>query len=93
MFWQTDIVEVQRCFSCSESEVCILIKMPHVHGSNARNLSVYLSLSQTSKNAMSFLLSLVFSSAKSKKEGWNGFCLEVGVGGRERCPNNVYTCE
>jgi hypothetical protein len=43
--------------------------MPHVHGSNARNLSVYLSLSQTSKNAMSFLLSLVFSSAKSKKRG------------------------
>jgi hypothetical protein len=31
-----------------------------VDGNNARNLSVYLSLSQTSKNAMSFLLSLMF---------------------------------
>jgi hypothetical protein len=35
----------------------------HVHGSNARNLPVYLSLSKTSKNTMSY----VFSSTKSEK--------------------------
>jgi hypothetical protein len=33
----------------------------HVHGSNARNLSVYPFLFQANKNAMSFLLSLMFS--------------------------------
>jgi hypothetical protein len=32
-----------------------------VHGSSARTLSVYLSLAQTSKNAESFLLSVMLS--------------------------------
>jgi hypothetical protein len=39
-----------------------------VHGRNARNLSVQLSLSQTSKNTLSFLLSPVFSSTKSENK-------------------------
>jgi hypothetical protein len=39
-----------------------------VHGSNARNLSVKLSLSPASKNAMSFLLFHIFSSTKSEKK-------------------------
>jgi hypothetical protein len=51
-----------------------------VHGSNARNLSVKLSL--TSKNALSFLLLFILSSTKleikaeqflsGSKEGWWG---------------------
>jgi hypothetical protein len=52
----------------------------HVHGSNARNHFVQISLSQTSKYAISFLLSLyVFSSTKSENKrmeqvlpGWRG---------------------
>jgi hypothetical protein len=54
-----------------------------VHGSNARNLSVYLSISQTNKNSMPFLLLLnVFTSTKLEKRakqvlpgregGWRG---------------------
>jgi hypothetical protein len=39
-----------------------------VHGSNARNLSVYLSLSQTSKNAVFFIIAYVFSSIKLEKK-------------------------
>jgi hypothetical protein len=38
-----------------------------VHGSNTRTLSVQLSLSQTSKNAMYFLLSLKFSTKLANK--------------------------
>jgi hypothetical protein len=39
-----------------------------VHGSNARNLSVYLSLSQTGKKHFVFLITAyVFSSTKSEK--------------------------
>jgi hypothetical protein len=38
-----------------------------VHGSNARNLSVELSLSQTSKNAVFLIIAYVFSSTKSEK--------------------------
>jgi hypothetical protein len=75
-----------------------------VHGSNATNLSVKVSLSQASKNAMSSLLSLMFSLQKNWRRGWDGFCLEVkGVGRRGRQagdggvgrdnPNNVYTYE
>jgi hypothetical protein len=43
-------------------------QITHVNGSNATNLSVYLSLSQASKNDMSFLLSLVFSSTELKNK-------------------------
>jgi hypothetical protein len=39
----------------------------HVHGNNARNLSVWLSSSQPSKTAMSFLLSLMFSTKLEKR--------------------------
>jgi hypothetical protein len=56
----------------------------HVHGSNARNLSKYLSLSQASKNAMPFLLSLLFSLQQYWRKGQYRFCLEVrgwGTGG------------
>jgi hypothetical protein len=49
----------------------------HVHGNNARNLSVYPSLSQASKNAMSFLLYLVFSIHQNWRKGQNKFCLEA----------------
>jgi hypothetical protein len=67
----------------------------HVHGSNARNLSVQLSLSQTSKNTMFFLLSLVFSLQQNWRGGQNSFCLEVrgwdkGGAGRRDGPNNGY---
>jgi hypothetical protein len=53
--------------------------------SNARNLSVYLPLSQTSKKAMSFLLSLMFSLQQNQiRRGMNRFCMEaVGVVGKE----------
>jgi hypothetical protein len=75
----------------------------HVHGSNTVNLSVQLSLSLTSKNAISFLLSLMFSHQKNwKTRGQNSLGLEgeglgmVGAGqgawGRGG-PSNVYTYE
>jgi hypothetical protein len=50
----------------------------HVHRSNVKNLSVYLSLPQTSKNAMSFFLSLMLKTRRqnrlSRKQegGWEG---------------------
>jgi hypothetical protein len=53
----------------------------YVHGSNARNLSVELSLSQTSKNAMFFLLSFIFMfflQQNQRTRGQNSFCLEAG---------------
>jgi hypothetical protein len=40
-----------------------------MHGSNARNLSVKLFLSQASKNAMSFLLLLMFSLQQKLRTG------------------------
>jgi hypothetical protein len=54
----------------------------HGHGSNARNLSVQLSLSQTSKNNMSLLLSFKFSLQQNERRGQNMCCLEArrGVG-------------
>jgi hypothetical protein len=59
-----------------------------VHGSNARNLSVELSLSQASKNAMPFLLSLMFSLQQNWRRGQNRSFLEAsgvgGVGGGKR---------
>jgi hypothetical protein len=39
-----------------------------VQGNKARNLSVYLSLSQTSKNVMSLIISYLFSSTKSENK-------------------------
>jgi hypothetical protein len=72
-----------------------------VYGNNARNLSVYLSLSQASKNAMSFLLSHVFSLTKLKRteqvlpgseEVGGKEKRGLGAGGRDG-PNNVYTYE
>jgi hypothetical protein len=55
----------------------------HVHGSNVRNLSVELSLFQTSKNVMSFLLSHIFSLQQNwRTRVWNRFCPEV-VGQRK----------
>jgi hypothetical protein len=66
----------------------------HVHGSSARNLCVKLSLSQTSKNAMFFSLSLMFSLQQNRTTiGQNRFRVEqvLGRGGGfgRRCPNNV----
>jgi hypothetical protein len=59
-----------------------------MHGSNTRNLSVQLSLSQTSKNAMFFLLSLmVFFFYKIGEQE------ERGRRGRRGGTNNVYTCK
>jgi hypothetical protein len=49
-------------------------------------LGISLSLSQTSKNDMSFSLSLMFSLQQNWRRGKKGFCLEVrGVGGEGRC--------
>jgi hypothetical protein len=38
------------------------------HGNNTRNLAVYLALSQASKNAMSFLLSLMFPLQQNREQ-------------------------
>jgi hypothetical protein len=65
-----------------------------VHGSNARNLSVQLSLSQASKNVV--FLTLVFSLQQNWRRGQNRFCLEareVGVDRGRDGPNNVHTYE
>jgi hypothetical protein len=63
---------------------------------NGGNLSVQLSLSlsQTSKGAMSFLLSPMFSLQQNQEtRGWNMFCQEAGRGEWEGSTNNVYTCK
>jgi hypothetical protein len=45
------------------------------------------------KNAMFFLLSLMFSLQQNQRtRGQNRICRKWGGGNRE-CPNNVYTCE
>jgi hypothetical protein len=55
-----------------------------VHGSNTKNLPAYPSLSQARKNAMSFILSLMFSLQQNWRRGQNRFCLEAsGVGSGE----------
>jgi hypothetical protein len=66
-----------------------------VHGRNSRNLSVELSLSQTSKNAMSFLFTLKFSHHENQRRGQNRFCPERGqcCGEEEGGPNNIHTCK
>jgi hypothetical protein len=55
-----------------------------VRGSNARNLSVLLSLSQASKNAVFLIISSVFSSTKLEKRAEQNLPgTEVGGGERE----------
>jgi hypothetical protein len=49
----------------------------HEHGSNTRNLSVKLSLSQGSKNAMFFLLPLLFNKI-GEQEGGTGSAWKQG---------------
>jgi hypothetical protein len=52
-----------------------------MHGNNTRNLSVELSLSQTSKNAMFFFLSyLVFFNKLGEQEGRTEFCPDTREG-------------
>jgi hypothetical protein len=69
----------------------------HVHGSNTRILSIWLSLSQTSKNTIlsSYILCFLFNNIGEQegridsvqKQGWER--------GRwpKQCINNVYMCE
>jgi hypothetical protein len=73
-----------------------------VHGSNVKNLSVYTSLSQISKNVKSFLLCLIFSLQQNWRSGQNKFCLEMRGreyeavekgSGRRDGPNKIYTYE
>jgi hypothetical protein len=48
-------------------------------------ISLYISVSQTVKNAMSFLLSFMFTLQQNWRRGQKRFCLEVrGVRGWER---------
>jgi hypothetical protein len=57
-----------------------------VHGSNARNLSISLFLSQASKNAVFLFIPYVFSSTESEKRAelvWGG--------GGEEVPQTMYT--
>jgi hypothetical protein len=68
----------------------------YVRGTNARNLYVCPSLSQASKNAISYV-----SLQQNWRRGLNSFCLEVRAVGKEGegeghgryNPNNVYTYE
>jgi hypothetical protein len=60
-----------------------------VNGSNARNLSVQLSLSQTSK-MLCLIISYVLSSTKSENKR---VVLPGRRGGGRGSPNNIYTCE
>jgi hypothetical protein len=53
-----------------------------MHGNNTRNVPVELFLSQTSKNAMFFLLSFMcFVLQNQRTGGQNRFCPEAGGGG------------
>jgi hypothetical protein len=66
-----------------------------VHGSNIRNLSVLLSLSQNKKNAMFFLLLLMSSFQQNwKRKGQKTFCLQVrgleGGGAGEEMAQTMY---
>jgi hypothetical protein len=53
----------------------------HVHGSNVRNLSVYLSVSQASKNN---IISYVFSSTKFEKRAEQVLPGSKGGGGKRK---------
>jgi hypothetical protein len=56
-----------------------------IHMCTEAMLGFFLSLCQTSKNAMSFLLLLMSFLQQNWRRGQNRFCLEVRrVGGRER---------
>jgi hypothetical protein len=57
----------------------------HVHGSNARNFSVLLFLSQTSKNAMSLLLCFLLNKIR-EQEGRTGSAHKYCWDKRGRCP-------
>jgi hypothetical protein len=57
----------------------------HVHGSNARNLSVELSLSQDSKNAVVLIISSVFSSTISENKRAEQVLPGRGMCGGEQC--------
>jgi endo-alpha-1,4-polygalactosaminidase (GH114 family) len=61
-----------------------------VHKSNTRNLSVQLSLSQTSKNDV-FLISYVFSSTKSENKRVEQVLPESGGTGRGDMAQATYT--
>jgi hypothetical protein len=50
----------------------------HVHGNNARNLSVWLSLSQTSKNALFSLASFMFFLLTKLENKWADWVLSGG---------------
>jgi hypothetical protein len=65
----------------------------HVHGSNARNLSAWLFLSQASKNTM-FFFSLVLCLTKLENKRMEQVLLRMGGGNKgEGSPKHVYTCK
>jgi hypothetical protein len=72
-----------------------------VHGSNARNLSIELSLTQLAKTLVFLIIAFVFSSTKLKIRAEQVLHGSKGVGGKERGweaggrngPNNVCTYE
>jgi hypothetical protein len=65
-----------------------------VHGSNARNLSVYLSLSQLAKTLFLsyYCLCLLFNKIGEKDRTGSTWKQGGGVG-EKNGTNNVYTCE
>jgi hypothetical protein len=88
--WEGDREVVKRSGRGEPIWVVIYMSMEATLG-----IPLYSYLSQTSKNAMSFLLSLMFSTKLENKRA-NRFCLEAlgrGAKGGEGDPNNVYTCE
>jgi hypothetical protein len=67
-----------------------------VHGSNAKNLSVQLVLSQTSKNALFLIIAYVFYSTKLEKRAEQVLPGSKGVegeAGSRNGPNSAYTYE
>jgi hypothetical protein len=64
----------------------------HLHGNNTRNLPVYLSLSQSSKNVMFFFLFfMLFLRQDWRTRGKNRFCLGPGGQGEGRLAQITYT--
>jgi hypothetical protein len=62
----------------------------HVHGSNARNFSVQPSLPQSSKNAMSPLLSLMFFFNKITEQEGRTNSAGSGMGRGEKVTQTMY---
>jgi hypothetical protein len=63
----------------------------HVHGSSAKNLFVYLSLSQTSKNTVFLIISYVFSSTELENKRAEQVLPGIqGLGGV--VSQTIYTC-